>query len=179
MPLFSPVYTSTRPYSQTRSNTQRDLMQPDEVLRLDNRKCIALFRSQKPALLYKLAPEEMTDFGTLKSCRIIDYIPAWRQKEMEQAAKDMASKKRKSEPQRTKTDAEDDAPKAEPVHQATVSPDRQYTLIHPQSAAGTPNGKSDLGMVEHPGSVVETSPDAVCGGNDEDEDDLELECKGR
>ena len=34
MPLFSPVYTSTRPYSQTRSNTQRDLMQPDEVLRL-------------------------------------------------------------------------------------------------------------------------------------------------
>ncbi len=179
MPLFSPVYTSTRPYSQTRSNTQRDLMQPDEVLRLDNRKCIALFRSQKPALLYKLAPEEMADFGTLKSCRIIDYIPAWRQKEMEQAAKDMASKKRKSEPQRTKTDAEDDAPKAEPVHQATVSPDRQYTLIHPQSAAGTPDGKSDLGMVEHPGSVVETSPDAVCGRNDEDEDDLELECKGR
>lgn len=30
MPLFSPVYSSTRPYSQTRSNTQRDLMNPDE-----------------------------------------------------------------------------------------------------------------------------------------------------
>jgi type IV secretion system protein VirD4 len=186
MPLFSPVYTSTRPYSQTRSNTQRDLMQPDEVLRLDNRKCIALFRSQKPALLYKLAPEELTDFGTLKSCRIIDYIPAWRQKEMEQAAaKDMASEKRKSEPQRTKPDAEDDAPKAEPAQQAAVSPerkgssDRQYTLIHPHSAAGTPDDKSDLGMVEHPGGVVETSPAAVCGGNDEDEDDLELEYRDR
>jgi type IV secretion system protein VirD4 len=33
-PLFSPVYSSTCPYSQTSSNTQRDLMQPDEVLRL-------------------------------------------------------------------------------------------------------------------------------------------------
>ena len=82
-PLFSPVYTSTRPYSQTRSNTQRDLMQPDEVLRLDNRKCIALFRAQKPALLYKLAPEELPGYNALQSCRIIDYVPAWRQKELE------------------------------------------------------------------------------------------------
>ncbi len=78
MPLFSPVYTSTRPYSQTRSNTSRDLMQPDEVLRLDNRKCIALFKGRKPALLYKLAPEELPDFAGLKTCRVIDYIPDWR-----------------------------------------------------------------------------------------------------
>ena len=53
MPLFSPVYTSTRPYFQTRSNTQRDLMLPDEILRLDRRQCIALFQGHKPALLYK------------------------------------------------------------------------------------------------------------------------------
>ena len=44
MPLFSPIYSSTRPYSQTKSNTQRDLMQPDEVLRLDNSRCIVLFQ---------------------------------------------------------------------------------------------------------------------------------------
>ena len=86
MPLFSPVYTSTRPYSQTRSNTQRDLMQPDEVLRLDRRKCITLFQGHKPALLYKLAPEEFPDYGKLKSCRVIDYIPAWRQQEDETSA---------------------------------------------------------------------------------------------
>ena len=42
MPLFAPVYSSTRPYSQTRSSTARDLMQPDEVLRLDIRKCIVI-----------------------------------------------------------------------------------------------------------------------------------------
>ena len=35
-PLFSPIYSTTRPYSQTRSNTQRDLLQPDGLLlRLD------------------------------------------------------------------------------------------------------------------------------------------------
>lgn len=81
MPLFSPVYTSTRPYSQTRSNTQRDLMQPDEILRLDCKKCIALFQGHKPALLYKLVPEEIPDYANLKSCRVIDYVPEWKQRE--------------------------------------------------------------------------------------------------
>ena len=85
MPLFSPVYTSTRPYSQTRSNTARELMQPDEVLRLDNRKCIALFQGQKPALLYKLTPEELPDYPGLKTCRVIDYIPEWKLREQEAA----------------------------------------------------------------------------------------------
>ena len=85
MPLFSPVYTSTRPYSQTRSNTARELMQPDEVLRLDSRKCIAMFQGQKPALLYKLTPEELPDYPGLKTCRVIDYIPEWKLREQEAA----------------------------------------------------------------------------------------------
>ena len=83
MPLFSPVYTSTRPYSQTRSNAQRDLMLPDEILRLDRRKCIALFQGRKPALFYKLTPEEFPDYGKLKTCRVIDYVPKWKQREGE------------------------------------------------------------------------------------------------
>ena len=87
MPLFSPVYTSTRPYSQTKSNTQRDLMMPDEILRLDYRRCIALFQNRKPALLYKLAPEEMPDYSNLKPCRIIDYVPEWKQRELEMKSK--------------------------------------------------------------------------------------------
>ena len=85
MPLFSPVYSSTRPYSQTRSNTQRDLMNPDEVLRLENRKCLALFKGHKPALLYKMTPEELPDYAGLTTCRVIDYIPEWRRKEAETA----------------------------------------------------------------------------------------------
>ena len=87
MPLFSPVYTSTRPYSQTRSNTGRELMQPDEILRLDNQKCIALFQGHKPALLYKLTPEELPDYGKLTPCRVIDYVPDWKRREQEEARK--------------------------------------------------------------------------------------------
>ena len=80
-PLFSPIYNSTRPYSQTKSNTQRDLMQPDEILRLDREKCIVLFQGRKPALLYKLTPEAIPAYAKLKPRRIIDYIPAWKQTE--------------------------------------------------------------------------------------------------
>jgi len=58
-PLFASVYSGAR-YSQTRSNTQRELMQPDEILWLDRRQCIALFQGRKPALLYKLSSEVST-----------------------------------------------------------------------------------------------------------------------
>lgn len=87
MPLFSPVYNSTRPYSQTRSNTQRDLMLPDEVLRLDRRKCIALFQGHKPALLWKLTPEELPGFDRLEPRQVSQYVPAWKKRMDAQAAK--------------------------------------------------------------------------------------------
>lgn len=80
-PLFSPVYSTTRPYSQTKSNTQRDLMLPDEILRLDRDKCIVLFQGHKPALLYKLAPENIPAYATLTPRRIIDYKPTWKRAE--------------------------------------------------------------------------------------------------
>ncbi len=96
MPLFSPVYTSTRPYSQTRSNTQRELMQPDEVLRLDRGQCIALFQGHKPALLYKLAPEELPDYGSLKSRRVVKYTPKWKRREQQAQKKQVASAQPKS-----------------------------------------------------------------------------------
>lgn len=81
-PLFSPIYSTLRPYSQTKSNTSRDLMQPDEIMRLDNRKCIVLFNHHNPALIYKLAPEDLPDFSRLSPCRIGDYIPEWKKREL-------------------------------------------------------------------------------------------------
>jgi type IV secretion system protein VirD4 len=77
-PLFSPVYSSTRPYSQTSSNTQRDLMQPDEVLRLPNERCLVMIRGQKPLWLYKLTPEELPGYMEILPSRITDYVPEWR-----------------------------------------------------------------------------------------------------
>lgn len=83
-PLFSPVYSTTRPYSQTRSNAQRDLMQPDEFLRLDKFKCIVMFNHRRPALLYKVMLEELPEYGKLKKCSVFEYIPAWMQREAEE-----------------------------------------------------------------------------------------------
>ena len=82
-PLFSPILNSTKPYSQTRSNAQRALMLPDEVLRLSNDKCIVLLRGQKPLLLQKIIPDELLMFRELSPVRITDYVPQWRRKEEE------------------------------------------------------------------------------------------------
>ena len=80
-PLFSPVYTSTRPYSQTKSNTQRALMLPDEIMRMDNKECLVLLRGQKPLRLYKIIPDEHPSFERLRDVRVSDYTPRWRQEE--------------------------------------------------------------------------------------------------
>ena len=89
MPLFSPVYTSTRPYSQTKSNTQRPLqtksntqrplMFPDEGLRMDNKECLVLLRGEKPLHLYKIIPDEHPSFQRLRDVRVADHVPLWRQ----------------------------------------------------------------------------------------------------
>lgn len=78
MPLFSPVYTSTRPYSQTRSNTQRPLMMPDEILRLENDQCLVFLRGRKPMQLYKIIPDEHPSFSKLSTVQVSDHVPAWR-----------------------------------------------------------------------------------------------------
>ena len=140
MPLFSPVYTSTRPYSQTRSNTQRDLMLPDEILRLDQSRCIALSQGRKPALLYKLAPEELPDYNTLKPCKVIDYTPEWVRREAEKA---------KAPPEPTP----ETAPKKEaPPPPAKEAPLREDFHAEDLPAYDLPDMKQEasggLGMVE-------------------------------
>ena len=140
MPLFSPVYTSTRPYSQTRSNTQRDLMLPDEILRLDRRQCIALFQGHKPALLYKLAPEELPDYGSLKSRRVVKYIPKWKRREQQAQKKKAASKQAKPpEP----------APKEPPPAKVEVNPaqDLEYSVEDAKQETAGGIGLIDLGDV--------------------------------
>ena len=78
MPLFSPVYHSTRPYSQTRTNTRRALMMPDEILRMDGGKSLVLLRGQKPIILSKITPEEFPVSEDIARVRITDYVPTWR-----------------------------------------------------------------------------------------------------
>jgi type IV secretion system protein VirD4 len=166
MPLFSPIYTSTRPYSQTRSNTQRDLMLPDEVLRLDYQKCITLFQGHKPALLYKLAPEELPDYAKLKPCRVIDYIPEWKQREMEAAERKKEAQARPPAPPPGSF-----ADSADPELPHTGSP-QSYEIPDMQ-----PHRQRGLGMMEYPGS--EKSASAVLGTDEPDDEDEEYDSPPR
>lgn len=83
MPLFSPVYNSTRPYSITRSATQRLLMMPDEIMQLDNKECLVLIRGRRPLRLRKIIVEEMPEYPQLKPCRVVEHVPTWREAEAE------------------------------------------------------------------------------------------------
>lgn len=80
-PLFSPVYSTTRPYSQTRSSTQRMLMQPDEILRLPLDESLIFIRGMKPIRAKKIIPEEFPDFHKLHYKSIHDYIPKWHEEQ--------------------------------------------------------------------------------------------------
>ena len=186
MPLFSPIYSSTRPYSQTRSNTQRALMQPDEILRLEYAKCIVMFQGHKPALLYKLAPEEFPAYAKLQPCRVIDYVPEWKKKEMEQEStshkeqsEDTAGDTEKKSPDTTKSSdttkskgqkqANDNAAKTialdpdPPKASKPLEPLHDY-ILNPNSVKAEAYGQ--LGMFE-------TDDSGVLGFGDDDTDDTE------
>ena len=154
-PLFSPVYNGTRPYSQTRSNTQRDLMLPDEILRLDREKCIALFQGHKPALLYKLAPEEIPAYENLRSCRVADYTPDWKQKEAEQG-----EKQTKAQPQTQETPSAEKAPAEAVPAQQPASP--------PPMRSDAEINRYDLPETRRPSPLVELTKNSVRGGRQQD-----------
>lgn len=119
---------------------------PDEILKLDRRQCIALFQGRKPALLYKLTPEELPDYGGLRSCRVADYVPEW--------AKNAGQVQRTEMPTQPSPEPKQEAePKQEPPPEDESNPskDLEYKL------------NKGLGMVE-------LRADGVVGGDDEDEE---------
>lgn len=97
------------------------------------------------ALLYKLAPEELPDYGGLRSRKVIDYVPEWkRQEEKASAAKKAA---------------------APPVSEQQLGERRQPFPINPAENLGyrveapVPSDSAGLGMVE-------LTIDSVCGEDD-------------
>ena len=119
------------------------------MLRLDRRKCIALFQGHKPALLYKLAPEEFPDYSKLKSCRVIDYVPKWKQRE------DEASTQKEPAAKPTPPVPEQQRAEAAPSPEINPAEDLEYQV---DAAAQTDN--SNLGMVEF-------TIGGVCGEDDD------------
>lgn len=182
-PLFSPIYSTTRPYSQTRSNTQRDLLQPDEFLRLDKFKCIVMFNHYKPAELYKIMLEELPAYKELVKCSVFDYVPEWKRREDEN--KKRTPQKTASVPHETSAGHSSQAA-AHFVQQENTSekkqvPDREKACTRKSHVGAMPRQKSgeqciydfsDMKEGTSPEDIglVEMTRSAVIG---EDESDLE------
>ena len=112
---------------------------------------IALFQGRKPALLYKLTPEELPGYDTLKSCRVADYTPEWRLREEQEKA------------QTAKKPAPPDVSGQEPP----VPPKQPEQEDEPNPSQGLEYQLTDQGQGL---GMVELGPDGVVGGNDEDEE---------
>ena len=129
-------------------------MQPDEILRLDRRQCIALFQGRKPALLYKLAPEEFPDYGTLTSCRVADYTPEWRLKEEQAQAKETPAPPKSKPEAEPKQEQEPKQESSDPMDEPNPTRDLEYRFDAADNSLG----------------MVELGADGVLGGDDEDEE---------
>lgn len=142
MPLFSPVYSTTRPYSQTRSNTQRDLLQADEFLRLDRFKCVVMFNHHKPAQLYKVMLEELPEYKNLHKCSIFDYIPDW--KKREEAEKE----RRAAEKQAARQSAARETPPIAPPAPQKAPMQSEKPVEKNPPAASKPSQQATFGGME-------------------------------
>ena len=166
-PLFSPVYSTTRSYSQTRSNTQRDLLQPDEFLRLDKFKCIVMFNHYKPAQLYKVALEELPAYRELTKCSVFDYVPEWKRRE-EEGTKRHPSGRRTSAAARNTTSAPS-AP--QPATAPKQQPHPQTSLAEEAAVSGSSCGND--GMTPEEIGLVEMTCEAILEGDDPELEELD------
>ena len=177
LPLFSPVYSSTRPYSQTKSNTQRALMLPDEIMRMDNQESLVLLRGQKPLKLYKITPDEHPSFQRLHDVKVSDYTPEWRRQE--ETAKAERKTQAKSRPAPSAPEA--GPPPAQPADTVPAPPvqkeaggetaphkeqdqilrqEYDYGLLDPELdrvSSQSPDTEAPYGAFD----LIETSPDEV------------------
>jgi len=161
-PLFSPVYSTTRPYSQTKSNIQRDLMLPDEVMRLDRDKCIALFQGHKPALLYKIVPEDLPFYSSPRSRRIIDYTPEWKRRETAGAAA-------------SPTPSDPTTPTSSQTRNVSAGSGKTESVGKPGAPPRCSEYDYDFSGIKsvcHDSEMKAASDSDVIGFDDEDEDDL-------
>lgn len=165
-PLFSPIYSTTRPYSQTRSNTQRDLLQPDEFLRLNKFLCIVMFNHYKPAQLYKIMLEELPEYKKLKKCSVFDYVPEWKKRE-EEGAKHRTAGNRTSAAARNTSSA---PPASQPSPASGKRPDMQPQISPVEEAATSGSSCGNDSMTPEEIGLVEMTCEAILEG-----DDTELE----
>ena len=157
-PLFSPVYSTTRPYSQTRSNTQRDLIQPDEFLRLEESRCIVMFNHHRPAQLYKIRLEELPAYQELTRCSVFDYVPAWKQQENERQASEKNTHTRQVDavPPAAQTATQSSA------QETALDKGRQSPCKPPSYGEQTPYGERPAARPQKAASMPRQTPGTSC-----------------
>lgn len=155
-----------------KSNTQRALMLPDEILRMDNRECLVLLRGEKPLRLYKIIPDEHPSFGRLRDVRVAEYIPHWRQEEakpsapVQPAAPPEENAPPEPAPEQSEPVPRHDLPAAE---QAGRMAQYDYGLLDPEisgfdSPAQEPGQDAPYGALD----LIETLPQDVGGERKEE-----------
>ena len=168
-PLFSPIYSTTRPYSQTRSNTQRDLLQPDEFLRLNKFLCIVMFNHYKPAQLYKIMLEELPEYKKLKKCSVFDYVPEWKKRE-EEGAKRRTAGNRTSAAARNTSSA---PPAPQPLPASGKQPDMQPQISPVEEAATSGSSCGNDSMTPEEIGLVEMTCEAILEGDDPELEEMD------
>ena len=168
-PLFSPIYSTTRPYSQTRSNTQRDLLQPDEFLRLNKFLCIVMFNHYKPAQLYKIMLEELPEYKKLKKCSVFYYVPEWKKRE-EEGAKRRTAGNRTSAAARNTSSA---LPASQPSPASGKQPDMQPQTSPTEEAAASGSSCGNDNMTPEEIGLVEMTCEAILEGDDPELEEMD------
>ena len=76
----------TPEYRETSGVGKRPVLTPDEVLRLPIDEALIIVRGMKPLKVSKYDYSLHPEYSRLKNCKASNYIPAWRQKELEDEA---------------------------------------------------------------------------------------------
>lgn len=76
----------TPEYRETSGVGKRPVLTPDEVLRLPIDEALIIVRGMKPLKVSKYDYSLHPEYSKLKGCKSSNYVPAWRQKELEDEA---------------------------------------------------------------------------------------------
>ena len=115
------VFNQSTDFHEVRSTGQRKVMNPDEVLRLKNTEELIFFRGQKPLKAKKYDYSLHPDAMKLEPMAIKEYIPEWRQKQIE--------KKKRLEEEKLKTQKANELKEQAQTGDIKVSPEQDFEKL--------------------------------------------------
>ena len=147
---------------RSRSNTQRALTQPDEVLRLDNAQCIVLLRGQYPMLLYKITPEEFAVFAQLRPVSITDYSAKQTEDDEEDTPEELDSPQPPEQPPEPPPEQSPEPPDPKPkTGWGALSSLPRYPLIYPDEDGHDTTGTRGIRLSDAQVDAIQDTLDTM------------------